>query len=38
LEPVIAGPVADTEEAAREGVQDTVEVVAERFQWDPADD
>jgi hypothetical protein len=38
LEPVIAGPVADTEDAAREGVQDTVEVVAKRFQWDPADD
>jgi hypothetical protein len=31
LEPVIDGPVADTEDAAREGVQDTVEVVAERF-------
>jgi hypothetical protein len=31
LEPVIADPVADTEDAAREGVQDTVEVVAERF-------
>jgi hypothetical protein len=38
LEPVIAGLVADTEDAAREGVQDTVEVVAERFQRDPADD
>jgi hypothetical protein len=38
LEPVIAGPVADTKDAAREGVQDTVEVVAERFQRDPADD
>jgi hypothetical protein len=37
LEPVIAGPVADTEDAAREGVQDTVELVAERFQRDPAD-
>jgi hypothetical protein len=31
-------PVADTEDAAREGVQDTVTVVAERFQRDPADD
>jgi hypothetical protein len=38
LEPVIAGPVADTEDAAREGVQDTVELVAERFQRNPADD
>jgi hypothetical protein len=38
LESVIAGPVADTEDATREGVQDTVEVVVERFQRDPADD
>jgi hypothetical protein len=38
LEPVIAGLVADTEDAAQEGVQDTVELVAERFQRDPADD
>jgi hypothetical protein len=38
LEPVIAGPVADTEDATREGVQDAVELVAERFQRDPADD
>jgi hypothetical protein len=38
LEPVIAGSVATTEDAAREGVQDAVELVAERFQWDPADD
>ena len=38
LEPVIAGPVVDTEDAAREAVQDAVELVAERFQRDPADD
>jgi hypothetical protein len=38
LEPVIGGLVADTEDATREGIQDTVEVVAERFQRDPADD
>jgi hypothetical protein len=38
LEPVIAGPVVDTEDAAREGVQDAVDVVAERFQRNPADD
>jgi hypothetical protein len=38
LEPMIAGPVADTEDVAREAVQDAVELVAERFQWDPADD
>jgi hypothetical protein len=34
----VAGPVAATEDAAREGVQDTVELVAERFQRDPTDD
>ena len=38
LEPVIAGLVAATEDAAREGIQDTVELVAERFQRDPIDD
>jgi hypothetical protein len=38
LEPVIASLVADTKDVAREGVQDVVELVAERFQWDPADD
>jgi hypothetical protein len=38
LEPMIAGPVADTKDTAREGVQVTVEVVAECFQRDPADD
>jgi hypothetical protein len=38
LEPVIAGPVADTEDTAREGVQDAVELVAERFHRDPAGD
>jgi DNA-binding transcriptional regulator YbjK len=32
LEPVIAGPVADTEDAARGSVQDAVDVVAQRFQ------
>jgi chromosome segregation ATPase len=38
LEPVIAGLVADTEDVAREGVQDAVELVAKCFQRDPADD
>jgi hypothetical protein len=38
LEPVIAGPVAATEDAARESVQDVMELVAELFQRDPADD
>ena len=38
LGPVIAGPVADTEDAAREGVQDVVDAVVGRFQRDPTDD
>jgi hypothetical protein len=38
LAPVIAGPVATTEDAAWESVQDAVELVAERFQRDPAED
>jgi hypothetical protein len=38
LASLIAGPVAATEDATRESVQDTVELVAERFQHDPADD
>jgi hypothetical protein len=38
LEPVIAGPVVDTKDVAREGVQNIMAVVAERFQRDPTDD
>jgi hypothetical protein len=38
LGPVIAGPVANTEDAAREGVQDAMDVVVGRFQRDPVDD
>jgi hypothetical protein len=38
LGPVIAGPMADTEDAAQEGVQDAVDVVVGRFQRDPVDD
>jgi hypothetical protein len=38
LGPVIAGPVADTEDASREGVQDVVDVVAGRFERDPTND
>ena len=34
---VTARPVADTEDAAREVVQDVVETVAARFQRDPTD-
>ena len=37
LAPVIDGPVATTEDAARESVQDALEIVAARFQRDPAD-
>jgi hypothetical protein len=37
LAPMIDGPVAATEDAARESVQDAVEMVAARFQRDPAD-
>jgi hypothetical protein len=34
---VTAGLVADTEDAAREVVQDVVETAAARFQRDPTD-
>jgi hypothetical protein len=37
LAPVIDGPVATTEDTARESVQDTVEMVVDRFQRDPTD-
>ena len=38
LGPVIAGPVANAKDAAREGVQDVVDAVAKRFQRDPTGD
>jgi hypothetical protein len=38
LGPVITGPVANTEDAARGSVQDAVDVVARRFQRDPTDE
>jgi hypothetical protein len=38
LGPVIAGPVVNTEDVARESVQDAVDVVAKRFQRDPTDE
>jgi hypothetical protein len=38
LAPVIAGPVAATEDAAQESIHDVVELVVERLQRDPADD
>jgi hypothetical protein len=37
LAPVLDGPVAATEDAAWESVQEAVETVAARFQRDPAD-
>jgi hypothetical protein len=37
MAPVLDGPVAATEDAAQESVQDVVEMVAARFQRDPAD-
>jgi hypothetical protein len=37
LAPVVDGPVAAIEDAARESVQDAVETVAARFQRDPTD-
>jgi hypothetical protein len=37
LAPVLDGPVAAIEDAARESIQDTVETVAACFQRDPAD-
>jgi hypothetical protein len=38
LGPVIVGPVVDIEDAAREGVQDAMDMVVGRFQRDPVDD
>jgi hypothetical protein len=38
LGPVITGSVVDTKDAAQGSVQDAVDVVAKRFQRDPADD
>ena len=35
---MLDGPVAATEDAAQESVQDAVETVAARFQRDPTDD
>jgi hypothetical protein len=37
LAPVLDGPVDAIEDAARESVQDAVEMVVARFQRDPAD-
>jgi hypothetical protein len=38
LGPVIAGPVADTEDGTLGSVQDAVDVVAKHFQRDPTDE
>ena len=37
LAPVVDGPVAETEEAARESVQDVVDFIAANFKREPAD-
>jgi hypothetical protein len=37
LAPVLDGPVATTEDTARESVQDAMETVVARFQRDPVD-
>ena len=37
LAPMLDGPVDATEDAARESVQDAMEMVVARFQRDPAD-
>jgi hypothetical protein len=37
LAPMLDGPMATTEDTARESVQDAVETVVARFQRDPAD-
>jgi hypothetical protein len=38
LGPMVAGPVANTKDAARGSVQDAVDVVAKHFQRDPTDE
>jgi len=38
LDPVVVGPVEETEAAARESVQEVVEIVAARFQRAPVDE
>jgi hypothetical protein len=37
LEPVVQGPIAETEEAARASVQDTAKLVAARFECQAED-
>ena len=37
LAPVVDGPVAETEAAARESVRDVVDFIATYFKWEPAD-
>jgi hypothetical protein len=37
LEPTVQGPVERSAEAARDGVEDVVRVVAERFKHEPED-
>ena len=37
LAPVVDGPVAETETAARDSVREVVDFVAAYFNWEPAD-
>ena len=37
LAPVVNGPVAETEAAARDSVREVVDFVAAYFKWEPAD-
>jgi hypothetical protein len=37
LEPAVQGPVEGSTEAARDGVEDDVRAVAERFEREPED-
>jgi hypothetical protein len=37
LEPVVQGPVEGSAEAARDGIEDAVRAVAERFEREPED-
>jgi hypothetical protein len=37
LEPVVQGPVEGSAEAARDGIEDDVRAVAERFEREPED-
>jgi hypothetical protein len=37
-EPVVQGPIAEVEEAARVGIQDVVKLIAEQFERQPEEE